>query len=181
MLYRMLSVERAWEMSARGLRKPRQIFLTKSPLLAQKVGENYQKLAASFATASWTREEIRHQATMPDEDQALRMVHSDDITNFRSDLPTKFSAVRDEGFPLFLTFDKVYDAPNEGLCTCTDVQLLSSCRCSKLMFDHECLKLPTVLCLSLEWPGRQKLPHTLTSCVTAGHTAQQVSRQDSVS
>jgi hypothetical protein len=177
----MLSVERAWEMSAQGLRKPRQIFLTKSPLLAQKVGENYRKLAASFATASWTPEDIRHQATMPDEDQALRMVHSDDITNFRSDLPTKFSAVRDEVFPLFLTFDKVHHAQNEGFCTCTDVQLLSSCRCLKLMFDHECLKLLTVLYLSLERPSRQKLPHTSTLCVTVGRTAQQVSRQDSVS
>lgn len=41
------------------------------------------------------------------EAQARRMVDEDDQENWRSDLPRQFSALEDEHFPLFITFDKV--------------------------------------------------------------------------
>jgi len=38
--------------------------------------------------------------------QAL-LVDRDDAVNWRNDLPTKFSELQDEHFPIFITFDKV--------------------------------------------------------------------------
>jgi hypothetical protein len=36
-----------------------------------------------------------------------RLIDEDDEENWRGDLPTRFSELRDEHFPLFVTFDKV--------------------------------------------------------------------------
>ena len=42
-----------------------------------------------------------------DVEQASKLVNQDDNDKWRSDLPERFSELRDEHFPLFITYDLV--------------------------------------------------------------------------
>lgn len=108
MLFKMLGRERAYAMQKDGMAKPRQIFVTQSRVLAGKVEEYFSKLLHSLSTADKTREELAQMIKgkkQHHEDEGL--VDVDDDVNWRADLPTRFSELRDEHFPLFLTFDRV--------------------------------------------------------------------------
>jgi hypothetical protein len=48
MLFKILGIQRAWEMSAVDMPKPRQIFVTISRVLATKVEEYFTKLLESL-------------------------------------------------------------------------------------------------------------------------------------
>ena len=50
-LFKMLGIQRAWEMHTSGMPKPRQIFVTKSRVLATKAQEYFAKLLESLALA----------------------------------------------------------------------------------------------------------------------------------
>ena len=52
MLFKMLGIERAWESHRETMPKPRQLFVTQSRVLAEKVEEYFAKLLESLATAS---------------------------------------------------------------------------------------------------------------------------------
>jgi hypothetical protein len=88
--------------------KVRQLFVTKSRLLAEKVEEYFAKLLTSLSAASKSPEELKAlaaaQKILP-EGEAL--VDKDDELRYRSDLPAKFSHLTDQHFPLFITFDHV--------------------------------------------------------------------------
>ncbi|KAG5646925.1 hypothetical protein DXG03_002001 [Asterophora parasitica] len=112
MLFKMLWIERTFQMNTQDMTKPRQIFVTKSRVLAGKVEEYFLKLLESLKTASQSPEELkklvaaRKKAQSEDEDNLVDM---DDEDNWRSDLPVKFSELQDSHFPLFLTFDHLCD------------------------------------------------------------------------
>jgi hypothetical protein len=108
MLIKMLGIERAWESRVEEVPKVRQLFVTKSQMLAEKVEEYFVKLLASASAASKSPEELKALAAAqkfgPEREA---MVDKDDELRYRSDLPTKFSLLTDQHFPLFITFDHV--------------------------------------------------------------------------
>jgi len=108
MLFKMLGIERAYLLRKETMSKPRQIFVTQSRVLAGKVDEYFQKLLESLNASNKSREElVQLAAKRRVEHETGGLVDLDDDDHWRSDLPAKFSDLRDEHFPLFLTFDKV--------------------------------------------------------------------------
>lgn len=108
MLFKMLGIERAWELRAEEVPKVRQLFVTKSRILVEKVEEYFVKLMASLSTGSKSPEELKELAKA----QKLRqerevMVDKDEEVDYQSDLPARFSLLTEDHFPLFITFDQV--------------------------------------------------------------------------
>ena len=58
MLFKMLLVERTYLLAADQIPRPRQIFVTKSRVLAKKVQDYLSKLSESLAVASWSMDEL---------------------------------------------------------------------------------------------------------------------------
>ncbi|KAG2048322.1 hypothetical protein BDR06DRAFT_962830, partial [Suillus hirtellus] len=104
MLFKILGIQRAWEMSAVDMPKPRQIFVTKSRVLATKVEEYFMKLLESLALAGYTLEEL---AKMKARSVQEGLVDLDDLPESQMNIPMKYSELEDKHFPLFLTFDRL--------------------------------------------------------------------------
>ncbi|KAF8139771.1 hypothetical protein EV363DRAFT_1497668, partial [Boletus edulis] len=102
MLFKMLGIQRAWEMQTSGMPKPRQIFVTKSRVLATKVEEYFVKLLESLALAGYSLQDLKRMQTR-DTDSGL--VDVDDQE--RADIPQRYSALEENHFPLFVTFDQL--------------------------------------------------------------------------
>ena len=107
MLFKMLGIERAYVLRKDSMPKPRQIFVTQSRVLAGKVEEYFSKLLDSLSTAKRTREELAQFVKSKRQQNEEGLVDIDDDQTWRADLPSRFSQLRDEHFPLFLTFDSV--------------------------------------------------------------------------
>jgi hypothetical protein len=108
MLFKMFGIERAWElhMHAEDAPKLRQLFVTRSWMLAGKVEEYFSKLMKSLSTASKSPQQLIEITRAQDAAQEQEgLVDIDDTANWRNDLPTRYSLLKDEHFPLFLTFD----------------------------------------------------------------------------
>jgi len=104
----MLGIERAWETRAEGVPKVRQLFVTKSRILAEKVEEYFAKLTASLSTARKSPEELKELANAQRLAQARdAMVDKDEEVNYQNNLPARFSLLTEDHFPLFITFDHV--------------------------------------------------------------------------
>ena len=104
MLFKMIGIERAYQMQASGsgMPKPRQIFVTKSRVLATKVEEYFAELLESLALAGYSLGDLKK---MQAESAEFGLVDVDDME--RVDIPQKFSLLQEDHFPLFVTFDKV--------------------------------------------------------------------------
>jgi hypothetical protein len=102
----MLGIQRAYEQCKDTVRKPRQVFVTQSRVLAGKVEEYFTKLLESLATGQKSKEELADMIKSKRQ-QEESLIDVDDDQNWRPDLPLKYSDLRDEHFPLFLTFDRV--------------------------------------------------------------------------
>ncbi|KAG6831649.1 hypothetical protein H0H92_008726 [Tricholoma furcatifolium] len=111
MLFKMLWLERAYQMNIESPSKPRQIFVTKSRVLAGKVEEYFLKLLNSLKTASLSPEELKmvFEAKRSIASDESCLVDDDDDDNWRSDIPSRFSELQDSHFPLFTTFDRLCD------------------------------------------------------------------------
>lgn len=108
MLFKMLGIERAWDLRGDDMPKLRQVFVTQSRVLAGKVEEYFSKLMESLSTASKSPQELIEIAKAQKYiREKAALVDIDDDINWRSDLPAQFSLLRDEHFPLFITFDSV--------------------------------------------------------------------------
>ncbi|KAG6816264.1 hypothetical protein H0H87_007345 [Tephrocybe sp. NHM501043] len=108
MLFKMLFIERTFQMNSSNMPKPRQIFVTKSRVLAGKVEEYFLKLSESLKIASQSPEDLRkHVLAKRDQSDEDNLVDLDDEDNWRNDLPRSFSELGDSHFPLFLTFDRI--------------------------------------------------------------------------
>lgn len=108
MLFKMLGIERAFQIRRDTMQKPRQIFVTQSRVLAGKVEEYFNKLLESLSASGKSPKElarIMNQKKLQQEDGGLFVM--DDENDWRTDLPKKFSLLEDSHFPLFLTFDRV--------------------------------------------------------------------------
>lgn len=95
----MIGIEKSFELLEE-VTKPRQVFVTQSRVLAQRVKEYYQKLV--FAAASPSSNGVQH---AQGEEEVL--ADSDDEAASASGLPPKYSMLEDRHFPLFVTYDQV--------------------------------------------------------------------------
>ena len=118
MVFKMLGIERAY-MVARleqpeilPATKARQIFVTHSRKLATHVEQYFCKLSMSLSATTKSKAELKEiaaqQKMLKENDDGLFDVN-DDVT-WKASLPKKFSLLRDEHFPLFLTFERVSQA-----------------------------------------------------------------------
>lgn len=108
MLFKMLGIERAFKLKQDSMDKPRQLFVTQSRVLASKVEEYFTKLLDSLSTAGRSTQELAQLAKEQKSQSGEHgLIDLDDDINWRADLPSKFSLLKDEHFPLFLTFDRV--------------------------------------------------------------------------
>lgn len=103
MLFKMLGIQRAWEMRSSDTQRPRQVFVTKSRILATKVEEYFTKLLESLALAGYSLEDLKKMQARTAESG---LFDADDQE--RADIPQRYSALEENHFPLFVTFDKVY-------------------------------------------------------------------------
>jgi hypothetical protein len=103
-ILKMLAVQRTWQQYPVG-QKPRQVFVTQSPVLAKKVGDYFAKLMSSLEIDADFLEEPR--VTQEDAEQESDLINPDDNKQWRSELPDKYSDLLDEHFPLFITYDWV--------------------------------------------------------------------------
>lgn len=107
MLFKIVGIEKAWHESDREVPHPRQVFVTKSRMLADKVEDYLMKLLSSTipseesgdmaAVTRWRRQGPR----------VRDMVNIEEDDQWRADLPRKFSDLSDEHFPLAVPFDVV--------------------------------------------------------------------------
>ncbi|KAJ7171695.1 hypothetical protein C8R43DRAFT_874648, partial [Mycena crocata] len=100
MLYKMLLVEASSEFSTSNTQKIRQLFVTQSHVLADKVKEHFTKLLGGYRPAA-VSENVR---AAKKADRAL--VHFEE-NDWRTDLPKKYSDLQDTDFPLFISFDQL--------------------------------------------------------------------------
>lgn len=108
MIFKMLGIQRAWE-QASGVRRPRQLFVTRFPVLAAKVNEFFTSLVESLALAGRTQDELRELRSQVRnaEHQEPPMMNPMNALNYRPGTPQKYSELTDYDFPLFITFDQL--------------------------------------------------------------------------
>ena len=99
MLFKMLMVESVWHQYSGDVgAKPRQLFLTRSQHLADKVEESFSRLYRTHVL------EKRNSAAAADADIS---VDFGDRPVWNARRPDAFSGLTNEHFPLFLSFDAV--------------------------------------------------------------------------
>ncbi|KAF8594569.1 hypothetical protein BDV93DRAFT_549191 [Ceratobasidium sp. AG-I] len=97
-LFKMIGIEKLFEQMEE-LARPRQVFVTQSRVLAQRVREYYQNLvSAASSTSSHGDEQVQ------EEEHVLADLDDEDASAFG--LPPKYSMLEDKHFPLFLTYDQ---------------------------------------------------------------------------
>ncbi|KIJ60100.1 hypothetical protein HYDPIDRAFT_32524 [Hydnomerulius pinastri MD-312] len=104
MLFKMLGIQRAWELHSPAMSKPRQIFVTKSRVLVTKAEEYFSKLLESLALVGYTPEELKK---LKARNAEAGLVDVDDVPDDQTGIPQRYSALEDKHFPLFITFDKL--------------------------------------------------------------------------
>jgi hypothetical protein len=106
-IFKIFGIERAWLNQGCSGARPRQLFVTKSRLLAEKVEQDYVNLLHSLSAGpeelKYARERIQRWNTL----RKKEIFNPDDLEAKRDDLPEKYSQLRDEHFPLFVTMDTV--------------------------------------------------------------------------
>jgi hypothetical protein len=106
----MFGIERAWQNQGCVGPRPRQLFITKSRLLAEKVERDYVGLLYSLSTGPDAPLYVRERIQRWNARRKKVIFNPDDAEGKREDLPEKFSELRDSDFPLFLTMDTVSTA-----------------------------------------------------------------------
>ncbi|KAI0061021.1 P-loop containing nucleoside triphosphate hydrolase protein [Artomyces pyxidatus] len=108
MLFKMLGMENSWQQN-RELRptRPRQLFVTQSRVLADKVEEYFLKLLQSLSIAAHTESGISELLERQKNREEGGLVDRDEAVDWRDDLPRRFSELKDSHFPMFITFDKL--------------------------------------------------------------------------
>ena len=104
----MLGIERAYSMLSEDLAHPRQVFITKSRVLVEKVEERFFKYLESLNAGSSGHQNTFQRIRNLDVDRGDGFfIHANDNEEWHSDLPQRFSELEDNHFPLFITFDAV--------------------------------------------------------------------------
>ncbi|QRV93432.1 UvrD-like helicase carboxy-terminal domain protein [Ceratobasidium sp. AG-Ba] len=96
-VFKMIGIEKLFE-QMQEVTKPRQVFVTQSRVLAQRVQEYYEGLVSTTSSAP---SRPSHQ----EDEQFLADLDDEDAGAFG--LPPKYSMLEDKHFPLFLTYDQL--------------------------------------------------------------------------
>ncbi|CAE6450559.1 unnamed protein product [Rhizoctonia solani] len=106
LIYKIRAVDQ--EHTAKEEREPiRQMFVTRSRVLAQHVEATYQGLAEFTNIALKSDEQLKEIAKQSREDPDRALVEFDTEVDLRGDLPPRFSQLTNSHFPLFVSFDKL--------------------------------------------------------------------------
>ncbi|QRW07579.1 P-loop nucleoside triphosphate hydrolase [Ceratobasidium sp. AG-Ba] len=97
MVFKMIGIEKLFE-QLEEVTKPRQVFITQSRVLAQRVREYYRNIMSASPTTSSGEKKQGEEEVLADADD-------EDAAAFG--LPAKYSLLEDEHFPLFLTYDQL--------------------------------------------------------------------------
>jgi hypothetical protein len=130
-VFKIFGIERAWQNQGCVGPRPRQLFITKSRLLAEKVERDYVSLLYSLSTGPDAPLYVRERIQRWNSRRKKMIFNPDDTEAKRDDLPEKFSELRDSDFPLFLTMDTVSTAHPVDV-NCTNGACV--CVCSSLAF-----------------------------------------------
>ena len=106
-VFKIFGIERAWQNQGCIGPRPRQLFITKSRLLAEKVKRDYVSLLYSLSTGPDAPLYVRERIQRWNSRRKSVIFNPDDTDGKRDDLPKNFSELRDSDFPLFLTMDAV--------------------------------------------------------------------------
>ncbi|GAB1522834.1 hypothetical protein RhiTH_005958 [Rhizoctonia solani] len=98
-VFKMIGIEKLFEQMGE-MAKPRQVFVTQSRVLAQRVQEYYQSLVSGPSDTS-----NKSSKSDEDEEHVLADLDDEDVSAFG--LPAKYSMLEDRHFPLFVTFDQL--------------------------------------------------------------------------
>ena len=111
MLLKIFGIECSWEKmqedSAEPLTRPRQMFVTQSRVLAERVEEYYRKLAESITASRRTAQESSKLAAVKKDRLTQGLVNRDEEEIFHGTLPQRYGDLAAEDFPLFVTYDQV--------------------------------------------------------------------------
>jgi hypothetical protein len=105
MMYKMLGIEKTARTAGKNVR---QVFITQSKVLAEKVEESFNNMIQSYSGHLLSAEERQWRA-MTRKHADKHLVELDAEDDSFTNLPSHFSKLEDKHFPLFLTFDKVCD------------------------------------------------------------------------
>ncbi|CAE6436866.1 unnamed protein product [Rhizoctonia solani] len=106
LIYKMRTIDQA--NATRGNYQPaKQLFVTRSRVLAQHVEATYQGLVEFTDIALKSVDELKEMAKQSREDPDRALVEFDSEIDLRNDLPERFSELEDSNFPLFISFDKL--------------------------------------------------------------------------
>jgi hypothetical protein len=83
----------------------RQIFLTKSPVLAERVQEHFRKLKFSLSAAHMSPQELEGYSDSGNLQQPTLIHARDRVAG--ANLPAKFGDLKTKDFPLFITVEQV--------------------------------------------------------------------------
>ncbi|KAH9017014.1 hypothetical protein EDB85DRAFT_2295003 [Lactarius pseudohatsudake] len=107
-VFKIFGIERAWQNRGSIGQRPRQLFITKSQLLANKVENDYVELLFSIYAGpdapQYICERIQHWNSC----RRDTILDLDDAEGTRDDLPEKFSELQDRHFPLFITVNTLW-------------------------------------------------------------------------
>ncbi|KAH8984682.1 hypothetical protein EDB92DRAFT_2117025 [Lactarius akahatsu] len=107
-VFKIFGIERAWQNRGSIGPRPRQLFITKSQFLANKVENDYVNLLSSLSAGpdmpQYVRERIQHWNLR----RRNKILDLDDAEVTRDDLPERFSELQDAHFPLFITVDTLW-------------------------------------------------------------------------
>ncbi|KAH9172875.1 hypothetical protein EDB89DRAFT_2229121 [Lactarius sanguifluus] len=105
---KIFGIERAWQNRGSVGSRPRQLFITKSQLLANKVEHDYTNLLFSLSAGQNMPQYVRERIQHWDSRRRNKILDLDDADGTRDDLPEKFSELQDGHFPLFITVDTLW-------------------------------------------------------------------------
>jgi hypothetical protein len=103
----MFAIEKAWQQGGCPEPRPRQVFVTKSRNLAQKVEEYFMHFIRSLTQESHVPQHVLDVLQRWNKRARRGLMNVEEGDHSRSDLPAKFSELTDDNFPLFITIDGV--------------------------------------------------------------------------
>ncbi|KAI9453671.1 hypothetical protein BJY52DRAFT_1153029, partial [Lactarius psammicola] len=107
-VFKIFGIERAWQNQGSVGPRPRQLFITKSQLLANKVEQDYVNLLYSLSAGPDMPQHVRERIQHWNSCRRNNVLDPDGSEGMRDDLPEKFSELQDGHFPLFITVDTLW-------------------------------------------------------------------------
>jgi hypothetical protein len=107
MLFKILLVERDYQLSDKIRARPRQMFVTNSRKLVGKVEELFITYFSSLAFASHMEESSYSKRTDARSSVEENIFNEDDDPTWQNNLPERFCDLEEQHFPLFIAFDHV--------------------------------------------------------------------------